>query len=55
MTTLRDEIIEMLYFFAENDIRRYGHVTEGTKESFRVQKVKLPSKYQTQTTNQSKP
>lgn len=40
-TTLRDEVVKTVQFFAEHDIKVSGEVTESTKEVARVQNVSL--------------
>lgn len=40
-TTLRDEVVKTVQFFAEHDIKVSGKVTESTKEVARVQNVSL--------------
>lgn len=38
-TTLRDEVVKTIEFFADTDKKIYGEITEGTKEAARVQNV----------------
>lgn len=45
-TTLKDEVLETLRFFAQSDMNAYGKLTESTKEAFRVQGVKIPKEFQ---------
>lgn len=40
-TTLRDEIVKTVEFFAEHDIKMIGEVTESTKEIARIQNVHI--------------
>ncbi len=40
-TTLRDEVVKMVEWFAESDIKQCGEITESTKEIARVQNVNL--------------
>lgn len=41
---LKKEIKNSLDFLAETDLKLYGEVTQGTKDAFRMQKVKLDIK-----------
>jgi hypothetical protein len=40
-TTLRDEIVETVKWFVEQDLENHGYITESTKEIAKVQNVDL--------------
>lgn len=42
---LKKEIDATLMFFIKTDINIYGKITDGTKEAFKAQGVKIPDEY----------